>query len=335
MLPKAPKTRLEMFSALYHNSHAPNPRAPTMNQYNGLRRLLAPPHAHNEIREHSMTTPPSPTAWNLDPATLIALALLLAGYALATGPLRAKIPGSQPAPTQRIALFAAGWASLALTIISPLDTLGRYYLFSAHTVQLFIIITLSVPLLMAGLPDWLMRVFLPTQRMREASGDLLFSVIAVLLFNGLVLVWHAGPLYEAALQNSFWHDAQMLTFVVAGALTWWPLLTPANRHIRLSSPLQILYLAAESIPLDIFGVYAIFARGVFYHTYAVAPRLWGISAALDQQIAGGILAVPGNIIDVIIMSVVFFIWIERMERAQRDRERLADEQAAQVSGLSE
>ncbi len=54
-----------------------------------------------------------------------------------------------------MALFAGGWVSLALTIISPLDTLGRYYLFSAHTAQLFIIITLSVPLLMAGLPDWL------------------------------------------------------------------------------------------------------------------------------------------------------------------------------------
>lgn len=282
-----------------------------------------------------MPTPPNPTTWNLDPAALIALALLLASYALAIGPLRTRIHESQPVAPRRIALFLSGWATLTLSIISPLDTLGRYYLFSAHTAQLFIIITLSIPLLMAGLPDWLTRLLLPRQSMREAAGGLRFSVIAVLLFNGLILLWHAGPLYETALHNAFWHDIQLLTFVVAGALTWWPLLTPANRHIRLSSPLQILYLAAESIPLDVFGVFTIFARGILYHTYAVAPRLWGISAMLDQQFGGGILAVPGNIVDLILMSVIFFAWIERMERAQRERERLADGQAAQVGGLRE
>lgn len=273
--------------------------------------------------------------WNMDPAALIALLLLALGYALAIGPLRARIPESEPVAPTRIALFLGGWVSLTLSIISPLDTLGRYYLFSAHTAQLFIIITLSAPLLMAGLPDWLTHRLLPSERLREAGGGLKFSVIAVLLFNGLILLWHIGPLYETALHNPVWHDMQLLTFVAAGALTWWPLLTPANRQIRLTSPLQILYLAAESLPLDVFGVFTIFAQGILYHTYAVAPRLWGISAALDQQFGGGILAVPGNILDVILMSVVFFAWIERMERAQRAHERIADGQAAQVGRLTE
>ena len=274
----------------------------------------------------------SPTAWNLDPVALVALGLLLAGYLLAAGPLRARIPGSQLLTSGQIALFVSGWATLALSVISPLDTLGRYYLFSAHTAQLFIMITISMPLIIAGLPDWMSRLFLPTQSLREAGGGLMFSLVAVALFNGLILIWHAGPLYEAALHNSFWHDVQLLTFATAGALTWWPLLTPANKHIRLTSPLQSLYLAAESIPLDIVGVFALFARGVLYQSYAGAPRVFGISALLDQQIAGGILAVPGNILDLILMSVVFFAWIARIERAQRDREREADEQAARAGG---
>ena len=110
--------------------------------------------------------------------------------------------------------------------------------------------------------------------MREASGGLMFSVIAVLLFNALILFWHAGPLYEVALHSDFWHDVQLLTFVVAGTLTWWPLLTPANRGIRLTSPLQILYLAAESLPLDVFGVFTIFAQGILLpHIRRRAPPL--------------------------------------------------------------
>jgi putative membrane protein len=281
------------------------------------------------------TSLPSPSAWNLDPAGIIILIAILVGYLLATGPLRDRVPGSLPVPLSRIAMYIGGWLSLALAVLSPLDTLGRYYLFSAHTTQLFIIITLSMPLLMAGLPDWLAFRLLPSERVRAGGAGLRFSVIAVLLFNALILIWHAGPLYELALGNTFWHDIQLLTFAIAGALTWWPLLTPANRHIRLSSPIQILYLAAESIPLDVFGVFAIFASGVFYHTYDIAPRVWGISAALDQEISGGILAVPGNIIDLILMSVVFFAWIERTERAQREREREADELATQSSTLSE
>ena len=268
-----------------------------------------------------MPTPPPPTAWNLDPAAITVLSLLLVCYLAAAGPLRTRIPDSQPVPAGRIALYLSGWLTLAGSILSPLDTLGRYYLFSAHTAQLFIIITLSAPLMMGGLPDWMSQRFLPTKKLREASGGLMFSVVAVLLFNGLILIWHAGPIYEAALHSAFWHNMQLLTFIAAGALTWWPLLTPANRHIRMASPLQMLYLAAESIPLDVFGVFALFARGALYHTYDVAPRvISGLSVSLDQQISGGILAVPGNIIDLILMSVIFFTWIERMERTQRERE---------------
>jgi putative membrane protein len=170
---------------------------------------------------------------------------------------------------------------------------------------------------------------LPTRRLREAGRDPLFSVVAVVLFNLLILVWHAGPIYEAALRDTGWHDLQMLTFLVAGILTWWPLLTPADEHVRMSSPLQILYLTAESLPLDVFGIFTIFASGIFYSTYSAAPRLFGLSAIADQQLGGGILAVPGNIVDLVLMSLVFFGWVNQIERNQRERERrLYDESDA-------
>jgi cytochrome c oxidase assembly factor CtaG len=96
----------------------------------------------------------------------------------------------------------------------------------------------------------------------------------------------------------------------------------------------MLYLALESLPLDIFGAFAIFAGYAFYPTYVHAPRVFpGINAMGDQQFAGVLLAVPGNIIDIGLISVVFFLWIGGMERAQRARERAMyeaeDEAAAQ------
>lgn len=264
---------------------------------------------------------PSPWTWALDPATILFLIAILVVYLVAIGPLRSHYQPEQPVARKHLIAFVSGWALLTLSVITPLDTLGRYYLFSAHTTQLFIIITAVAPLMMIGLPDTLGRRLLPTRRLREVGRDPLFSVVAVVLFNLLILIWHAGPIYEAALHDTALHDLQLLTFLVAGILTWWPLLTPADAQVRMSSPLQILYLTAESLPLDVFGIFTIFAPGIFYATYAAAPRLFGFSAVADQQFGGGILAVPGNIVDLVLMSVVFFGWVNQIERAQRERER--------------
>ena len=41
----------------------------------------------------------------------------------------------------------------------------------------------------------------------------------------------------------------------------------------------------------------------------------------DRSGAGGwLLAIPNNIFDLILMSIVFFGWVERSDRAQRERE---------------
>src|SRR3954447_9717790 len=90
---------------------------------------------------------PAPTTWSFDPLVLLGLAALLGGYLYAVGPLR-QSRGEDAVAPRRILLYLLGWLSLTLILISPLDVLGRHYLFSAHTFQLFIITTLTAPLLM-------------------------------------------------------------------------------------------------------------------------------------------------------------------------------------------
>lgn len=263
---------------------------------------------------------PPATTWNLDPVLLFALALLLGGYLYTVGPLSRRKTPDEPRPRARIAAFVGGWLILTLSLISPLDTLGRYYGFASHSLQLFLIITAVAPLLLIGIPEWVMWTLLPTRALRDATRGFGFAALSVVLFNGLVLVWHAGPIFEAGLQNEALHNLENLCFLIAGLLTWWPLLTPLDRHTRLASPFQILYLVVESLPLDIFGAFTLFADHVFYTSYAVAPHLFGWSTVVDQAVGGAILAVPGNLIDIVMMSLVFFGWIQRVEQAQRERE---------------
>jgi putative membrane protein len=266
-----------------------------------------------------------PASWTFDPAVLLFLALTLGGYFVLIGPLRTRYDLGEEVPRGRVIGFVAGWAAMALCVTSPLDALGRYYLFSAHTAELLLLTTVAAPLLMIGIPEWFVWRLLPLRSLRNATRGLLFPVCAALAFNAIILIWHVGPFYESAIRSSPLHDLQNLSFLLGGLLTWWPLLTPLDRHTRMATPFQMLYLAAESLPLDIFGVAAIFAPGVFYSTYLHAPRIWHMSPTLDQQIAGALLAVPGNILDIVLMSVIFFVWIERLERRQQDRERVEAE----------
>ncbi len=279
-----------------------------------------------------MNTLPSPTSWNPDPTPYIAGILLLGGYFLCVtrfGPG----DGGSTVSRRQMAYFTSGVISLVLTICSPLDTLGRYYLLSAHTLQLFILITITAPLLLLGLPEWLVARLLPFETLRQATRGILFPVLAALLFNAIIFLWHDAPLYDQALQNTAAHNLQMLCFLIAGILTWWPVLTPLDRYTRMSTPFQMLYLGLESLPLDIFGVIMIFAGSVFYTSYAAAPRIFGISPLVDQQIAGGLLAVPGNLLDIVLFSFVFFSWLEIQEREQRAREQelYAGEEAAPLT----
>jgi cytochrome c oxidase assembly factor CtaG len=258
--------------------------------------------------------------WNFDPVLLAALLAFLGGYLLVIGPLRERFGFGEAVSRRKIILFISGWLVLALSILSPLDTIGRRYLFTASALQLLLITSLAAPLLLAGLPEGLVARFLPNEALRKMTRGFWFAFSAVVIFNGAILIWQVEPLFEASLQNDGLHNLRLLTLLIVGIINWWPLLTPLDRHTRFASPFQIFYIAAESVPLDLFGLACIFVSQVFYPTYAKAPRLFGISALTDQALAGGLLAIPNNLFDLILMSVVFFGWVERSDRAQRERE---------------
>jgi len=262
--------------------------------------------------------------WNVDPAVWLGLLGLCAAYYAVLGPLGARHSRGEPATARQIAYFVGGAALLAVTLVSPLDTLGRSYLFSAHMLQLMLLNTLIAPLLLLGLPDWVVRAGVGRWQHLGEGGTLLFWAVAALVFNGTFLMWHVGPLYEAGLHNEAVRDIEIVTILLAGALRWWPLLTPGQPRTRLANPGQMLYILLESLPIDIFAITLIFAPRPLYATYIAAPRVWGILPMVDQQVAGCIALIPGTFLDIILISAIFFAWFRRMERDQEaDDERLA------------
>jgi hypothetical protein len=68
---------------------------------------------------------------------------------------------------------------------------------------------------------------------------------------------------------------------------------------------------------------------VIYPFYAIPPQV-GISAFADQAVGGALLLIPG-LVDLVVMTPLFFHWLAQIEQkakiADQKRQELADAQA--------
>jgi putative membrane protein len=259
------------------------------------------------------------TQWNLEPSILIGTALITGLYLYAIGPLRKRqFPNEQIMTGQTIA-FLSGVLIMFLALVSPLDELGDSYLFSAHMVQHLCLTILGPPLLLLGTPEWMVKPVLQNKVIFKVAKVLTYPVVAFVLYNADFWLWHAPPLYNATLENQTIHILEHLTFIVFGLLYWWPIFSPSKDLPRLPFGGQILYLFVSGMPSVLLGAGLTFSSP-FYAPYIAAPRIWGISAATDQQLGGLIMWVPVSIFYIVIMSVLFIRWMLQQEAKQQAME---------------
>lgn len=229
--------------------------------------------------------------------------------------------------------FIAAILLIAIILLTPLDTIARTQLFAAHMVQAVALTTLCAPLLLAACPDWLLQPLIDRPMIRRILQALTQPLVASIIFNLTFLIWHAPSLYNYALRNGTLYHVEMLTFLVTALLNWWPLIGPLRELRRLSYPLQMAYAFFDGLPLDIFAFLLVYTGVVFYPYYAIPPQFiqWGYSAVADQTIAGAFLLIPG-LVDLVVMSPLFFRWLAQIEQQAKiaDQRRQEEEEAAEL-----
>jgi cytochrome c oxidase assembly factor CtaG len=255
------------------------------------------------------------TEWNWDPSIWIGIALFIGVYLSAVGPFRQRFKKSQPASTAQISLFLAGALVIWFALASPIDEAGDEYLFSAHMIQHILLTVVAPPLLLMGTPGWLLRPLLKNRRVARLGRILTAPVTAYFLFNLTFLAWHVPAFYEATLQNETIHVFEHMSFMITAVITWWPVLSPLPELPRISPSSQILYLFLQGVPATILSALIIFAPGPIYPTYEAAPRLFGMTAYLDQQVAGLVMGMADALVYLGALAAVFFKWQEREEKA--------------------
>ena len=257
------------------------------------------------------------TDWNADPTVVLGVFLLEALYLAAIGPLRERYGWGEEVRPMRVISFTLGMWFIFFALSSPLDVLSDEFLFSAHMVQHLILTLVVPPLLLMGTPGWLLRLLLHSPTVLRVAKFLTFPVVAFLLFNGVFAIWHLPVIYEAGLNHLSVHIIQHLLFMATAVLMWWPVLSPMPELPRLPYGGQVLYLFILSIPPAVVGGLITFSDAVLYSTYEQAPRLWGLSAAADQQIGGVMMKLPGFLIFVLAAGIIFFNWAAKEEARDR------------------
>ena len=256
-------------------------------------------------------------AWTLDPFLLLGLALILGAYFYALGPLRRRWGVAEPVDRAKVAWFVSGWLTLALALLSPLDTLGDEFLFSAHMIQHMLIAIVAPPLLLLGIPAWMLAPLFRSATARRVVRWAALPVVAFGVFQADIWLWHAPALYDLTLTNDTVHILEHLSFFLFGLLYWLPVMSPTPAIPRMSRGFAILYLFVGCQPMVALGALLTFAAQPLYQPYVGAARVWGLSPLADQQLGGLIMWLPSNIPYLIALSVIFFQWVSERDQAER------------------
>lgn len=265
------------------------------------------------------------TQWDWQPSIIVGTILIIGLYVYAVGPLRKKRQLAEEMPMHQVVAFLLGVNLIFLSLFSPLDELGDRYLFSAHMLQHLILTFVGPPLMLVGTPDWLIEPILRNRILLRLGKMLTAPFVAFTLFNADFFLWHAPLLYDATLFNQNLHILEHLTFIVFGVIYWWPVLSPVKEGLpRLSLGGQVFYLFFGGMPTVLLGAGLTFSPPL-YTPYIYAPRVWGISAATDQQLGGLLMWIPGSILMIVMMSILFIRWMLQQDRKQSEMELMQDE----------
>lgn len=262
----------------------------------------------------------------IEPLPLFVLLVPWVGYLLLFGHLR-RVGRTNVATWPRLAVFSLGMGLAVLTVFGPLAAYSRMFL-SVHMVQHFILIAIAPPLILLGNPLTLLLAATPGPRRRQLLAVTLHAgwfravtnpFVGIALFAIVPLGLYITPAFELSLTNEFVHFGGYGLFLLAGIHYWWPVAGRNPSAWFVPHGLRVVYLLVM-IPLHAALGYLFYQpTRVIYEEFALIERSWGPSALTDQQFAGAMMVVVGEMLGLITMLLVAIQWSQVDDRqAKRD-----------------
>ncbi len=264
----------------------------------------------------------TPLEWTSGPALLWVLGAVLLYWRGGRGRKRPR----DSAERLRTLAFVGGLAAVMLALDSPIDELSDE-LFWVHMIQHILLISVAPPLLALARPWNRMWRGIPLDYRRAVSREIvqnpelaplrrvaLFAgggLASWLIFNLNFVAWHLPVLYDAALRSQIIHAFEHVTFFAFGLLLWTRVIYSPPWRSPLSELGKIIYLFGTLLVGWILAIVLALAPSPLYSAYAnEASRPEHISALTDQQLAAGVMWVPGSVAFMVAIVVIAYRWLE-------------------------
>ncbi|HEV2755814.1 MAG TPA: cytochrome c oxidase assembly protein [Actinomycetota bacterium] len=257
------------------------------------------------------------TAWAFEPLVWVAVAGAAVLY-------RRGVRAVAGWPRGRSWCAAGGLAALLVALGGP-PAVYEDLLFWVHMVQHLLIVLVAAPLLVYAAPVTLaLRAAAPPARGRllrvvhsRPARAAAHPVVAWASFGAVMWASHYSPLYDAALEAPALHAAEHVLYLGAALLFWAPV-AGADPVRRIARPLRVAYLLA-ALPVQSFLGLAVYsADEPLYDHYEGLGRIWGPGVMDDQELAGIVMWIGGDVLLLAWVGVAAAAWL-RAESREEER----------------
>jgi putative membrane protein len=249
-----------------------------------------------------------PWRFQAHPELWLLVAFLVGAYVYSIRVIGPQAVVSGPVVTRKnVTAFVAAMTILWLASDWPMHDLAEEYLYSMHMLQHMALSYFVPPLALLALPEWMFRALVGEGRAYRVIRWFSKPVIAGVLFNVVVMVTHIPALVNRSASSSPVHYSLHVLVVTTALLMWIPICGPAA-ELRVGYGGKMIYLFLMSVVPTVPAGWLTFAEGTVYKHYDTPVRVWGLSVATDQQLAGAIMKIGGSIF---LWSIVIFMFFKR------------------------
>jgi cytochrome c oxidase assembly factor CtaG len=263
------------------------------------------------------------TSWTVEPATLLAGAVVAIAYWRRTRTLAAR---GQPVARHRVGLFSTGIVLLVLAVASPIDAVGEDDLFFVHMTQHLLLGDIVPMCLLAGLTGPLLQPLLarlPVRQLRVLANPwLALPIWAVNL--GL---WFLPTFFDAAERHTAVHVVFHLCLLGAGTIMWMPVFETLPAPEWFGTGPKLAYIVVVRMVGTVLANILVWGSSAYYEPYASGGSHYGIGPLADQQLAGGIMLLYDSVLTLVAIAWLFLRMAEEGEARQQLLERGLDERA--------
>lgn len=153
---------------------------------------------------------------------------------------------------------------------------------------------------------------LPARRLRALAHP----VPAVIAWAAILFLWHAPPLYQAALTHDTVHALEHASFFWGGVLMWAAVVETLPGPLWFGNGWRALYVLVVRTAGAILASVFIWAGRPLYPRYAAGEHLAHTAPLTDQRIGGLIMFTEGGIVTLLVFAWLFLRWNRETERRQ-------------------